>query len=1194
MLARYFLIVSLIALPYSGFTQNSSFAVPSPNSGFMGKDISGSATDVNLCTGTAQIGIPICSIADKDLSVPVSLMYTASKGVKIQDYPTCVGLGWQLNAGGSITRVVRGFPDENTNGFLGGGYGTLLYNYKANGGTINSTQATALGMGVLSNPTADGESDIYYITTPFFSGQFTFDGSGNPVFSNGNGLKISFANYLSFVVTDDGGNKYYFNTTETTSTKLYGNQLSFTTTWYLDQVISLNSKNTITFVYTPAPLPDTTYHYRRALTETASAVVLNDDNTPVTSIVTNPKYISSIVTSQGRIDFSYTFGQRRDHHTAGLLNSITTSSTVPVTTALRTYGFNYSYFGDPANDINILRLRLDKVTVAGNTATTATPVTLTSFTYNYSDNLPARNSPNFDYFGYYKQMPPPNYQFGVDFSDPMQLIQNRVPNFNNTKANILTGITDLSGSTTQFVYEQNDYYNTYVTPNANTQVGGLRVKQISKTDAVSGQTLTRNYGYNNSSGNSTGQILTPAYQLLQYAAPDGWTWTNYSETPSLYYDINGSFIGYSIVKVTEPNGGYTTSHFTNFNDFPDVLNQTPIGQYGYPLISSTISAAYKRGLMTSVDINNANGVAVSSDTYSYTSLTNPATNYSSVAYHAQVLGYGTFASGVGSLFWTNIENYRLNQVVHKDYDQLNTNNFIQSGTNFTYCPNKRSIQSVTTTDSKQNAVTKTSYHTDDTGIPMVTGAEQTAINTMLSLNVVGAVVHESVNKNGAITQSHNSYSVSVGNSTNPYLLSTSAYKGSTLLNTNNFIYETDHSNMISSYTTGSKSTGVLFGYNNVYPIAVVSNAGSSYSSQQSTGGFSNTFTSSYNTSFTSDYTGTIAWSVYGMGLSGTANVQYSLSGPSSQYGGSCIGTGCTSYATFSFPNMPPGTYSLTVFVYGSYTSYGFYASGGYPKNIQSLVSEYFYEGFETSSGTLGTTGNAHTGNRYYDGSASAYSVSYAIPNSRSYIIQWWNRDNNNKWIFNESSYTGPRTLSGIIDDIRIFPSDAQMQTFTYDPFVGRTGQTEPNGKTATYEYDGLGRINIVRDNDKNIVSKNCYTFLGQPIACSEVLPQVPITICCNGSGNGWMVYLTNVVTNQVYSSSILITPSYTIGTSFNVPAGTYNITIAWAYLGQGPVTGPYGGSHLLVFGSYNQYGTQSSMVLSNITISAPQTVSIPF
>lgn len=66
---------------------------------------------VSYFNGLPSIDIPLYTIDYKDLTLPIGLSYHAS-GIKVNQYPTAVGLGWTLAAGGGITRVVNGKPDE--------------------------------------------------------------------------------------------------------------------------------------------------------------------------------------------------------------------------------------------------------------------------------------------------------------------------------------------------------------------------------------------------------------------------------------------------------------------------------------------------------------------------------------------------------------------------------------------------------------------------------------------------------------------------------------------------------------------------------------------------------------------------------------------------------------------------------------------------------------------------------------------------------------------------------------------------------------------------------------------------------------------------------------------------------------------------------------------------------------------------
>lgn len=71
----------------------------------------GSMDDVDLYTGTAVVGIPIYEYSDDDFTIPVSLLYS-SNGYRPNAHTGVLGLGWNLNAGGAVTREVHGIMDD--------------------------------------------------------------------------------------------------------------------------------------------------------------------------------------------------------------------------------------------------------------------------------------------------------------------------------------------------------------------------------------------------------------------------------------------------------------------------------------------------------------------------------------------------------------------------------------------------------------------------------------------------------------------------------------------------------------------------------------------------------------------------------------------------------------------------------------------------------------------------------------------------------------------------------------------------------------------------------------------------------------------------------------------------------------------------------------------------------------------------
>ncbi|WP_156907060.1 hypothetical protein [Epilithonimonas caeni] len=66
---------------------------------------------VNNFSGNASPSIPIYTIKEGGIEIPINLAYTSS-GIRVSDQATWVGLGWELRPEGIITQEVRGRNDE--------------------------------------------------------------------------------------------------------------------------------------------------------------------------------------------------------------------------------------------------------------------------------------------------------------------------------------------------------------------------------------------------------------------------------------------------------------------------------------------------------------------------------------------------------------------------------------------------------------------------------------------------------------------------------------------------------------------------------------------------------------------------------------------------------------------------------------------------------------------------------------------------------------------------------------------------------------------------------------------------------------------------------------------------------------------------------------------------------------------------
>lgn len=138
---------------------------------------------VSLFNGLANINIPLYTIKNKGLIVPISLQYNAG-GIKPDDYPTWVGSGFSLSCGGSIVRIVNGLKDEyNQDDFNRGNSVQIkdmwLGNYAASKILDMPNWASQDGFNAFIgegpfDELRDGEPDEFMINAPGISASFYF------------------------------------------------------------------------------------------------------------------------------------------------------------------------------------------------------------------------------------------------------------------------------------------------------------------------------------------------------------------------------------------------------------------------------------------------------------------------------------------------------------------------------------------------------------------------------------------------------------------------------------------------------------------------------------------------------------------------------------------------------------------------------------------------------------------------------------------------------------------------------------------------------------------------------------------------------------------------------------------------------------------------------------------------------------
>jgi YD repeat-containing protein len=188
--------------------------------------VRGNVLSLSKNNGLATANIPLHEMKLKDFSLPIALGY-ASSGVKVDAIPGRVGTDWSLNAGGVITRIVHGLPDDHA---------IRVQPYPNFDMSLPDTSRGIITfLETLTGKFSwDAEPDEFHIAAPGISTKFILD-------SNGKALQIPYSNiqievmggpwngggrFTGIKVTNTNGVVYYFGGNAIERTSANGNQLS--------------------------------------------------------------------------------------------------------------------------------------------------------------------------------------------------------------------------------------------------------------------------------------------------------------------------------------------------------------------------------------------------------------------------------------------------------------------------------------------------------------------------------------------------------------------------------------------------------------------------------------------------------------------------------------------------------------------------------------------------------------------------------------------------------------------------------------------------------------------------------------------------------------------------------------------------------------------------------------------------------
>ena len=80
-------------------------------------------------------------------------------------------------------------------------------------------------------------------------------------------------------------------------------------------------------------------------------------------------------------------------------------------------------------------------------------------------------------------------------------------------------------------------------------------------------------------------------------------------------------------------------------------------------------------------------------------------------------------------------------------------------------------------------------------------------------------------------------------------------------------------------------------------------------------------------------------------------------------------------------------------------------------------------------------------------------------------------------------------VGNFIDEVRLYPRDGMLSTYTYLPGVGITSTCNENNDIVYYKYDAFNRLTAIRDVEGNIIKKYEYNYGSSIVTCPNVAAQ---------------------------------------------------------------------------------------------------------
>ncbi|MEM7086262.1 MAG: hypothetical protein AAF489_08780 [Bacteroidota bacterium] len=510
-------------------------------------------TPVNLYSGTPNINVPIYSLQGNEMSVPISLTYDAS-GIKVDQIATNIGLGWNLNFGGVVSRSVNHLPDDLSYGdpyaytpvwnssFKS--FQDYVYNNAVNKFDHNysSSSVATYVHGTFyedyQSSMIDTQADTFSFNVGGLSGKIIIeyipDGNGsvniNAYCFDNPDIKVETTSVKSgntitqpisgWTITNTDGTQYQFQAPEITWNEFsadpyfpdgsfYQYLREYYSAWYLTKIISPNGLDVFDFEYSAVKEWDVPVQRdsQKKVRQSQKANCINNIYTQNFQAVTHNRYKQK--------QFHLT---KIKYNTAEVLTTqvaVTNRTDLPGLKQITGLTFkddngnntlqvdfdNNDYFrasSSQSDDETNTRLKLDGISFYRNDSSKARKYT---FTYFNEDQVPSRYCNAVDFWGYHNNSScnndlaaiPPSY---VSWPFTPSYGTDRSPFFNKAINGTIKTITYPTGGYSEFTFEPHQGFDSNNQDAINGIVGGIRVKKIEDYENSGILAKTKYYFYN--------------------------------------------------------------------------------------------------------------------------------------------------------------------------------------------------------------------------------------------------------------------------------------------------------------------------------------------------------------------------------------------------------------------------------------------------------------------------------------------------------------------------------------------------------------------------------------------------------------------------------------------------------------------------------------------------------------------------